>query len=276
MGSFACVQLQNPLLNVIACHLPADKLARMRRKSLLLLLGLALFIACALFLWSRTKSATPAFIGSNRIGYYNLVRAVNLLQDLNHDPATNYIATYLQTNAAALMLLREALTEPCEAPPETYQAGMVNVTDIGAFKNLALVLKVEGRQAELQHRPADAARSYLDTIRLGQKIESGPLVSLMIGLSIEKSGLESLEKLELHLTGPSRAEVATALKQINTHRISFSAIEERERYIRRKLSPTPLHYMIASRAVRSAMNKGQEKYEATKIATEHLATKLGK
>ena len=248
----------------------------MRRKSLLLLLGLALFIGAALFLWARTKSVTPPFIGSNRIGYYNLVRAVNLLQDLNHEPATNYIATYLHTNAAALKLLREALNQPCEAPPETYQTGMVNVNDMGAFKNLALVLKVEGRQAELQHRPADAARSYLDMIRLGQKVESGPLVSLMIGLSIEKSGLDSLEKLAPQLTGPARAEVATTLKQLNTQRIAYSAIEERERYIRRKLSPTPLHYMIASRAVRAAMNKGQQKYEATEQESAQLASELEK
>ena len=276
MGSCAGGQLQNALRNVIACAGRAGKFARMRRKTLFLLLGLALFIGGALFLWSRTKSATPPFIGTNRIGYYNLVRAVNLVQDLNHDPATNYVATYLQTNAAALKLLREALIQPCEAPPETYQAGMVNVSDMGSFKNLALVLRVEGKQAELQNRPADAARSYLDMIRLGQKVEYGPLVSLMIGLSIEKSGLESLEKLEPQLAGPTRAEIANTLKQLNTQRIPYTEIEERERYIRRKLSPTPLHYMIASRAVRAAMNKGQEKYEAMKEETERLATELGK
>jgi len=45
--------------------------------------------------------------------------------------------------------------------------------DLGNLKRLVQLLVAEGRLAEIESQPADAARSYLDAIRFGNEISRG-------------------------------------------------------------------------------------------------------
>lgn len=248
----------------------------MPRKSWVILAGLALFLLGALFIWATAKSAQAPFLTARAPAYDTLVHAATLLQVTTPTPADHQLVAYVAANAPALEVLRKALQQPFEAPPAAYDTAAAGSTlnQIASMKSLALALKNEGLNAQRQGDIPSAARSYIDILRLGQKIEAGPLIFMLIGVSLERIGLEALEKIEPELTPPARSEVAAALKQINTQRIPFSSIEDRERYIRRRNSPTPLHYLIFSRHLRAAMDKGQQKYEQTVQAVDALASKL--
>ncbi|MGZ8939748.1 MAG: hypothetical protein ACXW32_11100, partial [Limisphaerales bacterium] len=235
----------------------------MRRTSWIILVTLVLFFLGAAILWTATKSATPPFLTTAAPAFDTLVRAGNQIQDMNHSPSTNELPAYIATNAAARATIREALTQTFEAPAATYDMATINtpLNQVGSFKSLALLLKNEGLNYELQNKPAEAARSYTDVIRLGQKIETGPLMFMLIGIAIERIGIESLGKLDPNIPSPARSEIGTALRQINSQRVPFGAIEERERYIRRRNSPTPLHFLFFSRQSRAYIANAQNKYE---------------
>lgn len=248
----------------------------MRRCSWIILATLVLFLLGAAILWTTAKSAIPPFLTTPAPAFDTLVRAGSRILDMNHSPSTNQLPVYLATNAAALAIIREALTQTFEAPAATYDMATIQtpLNQVGTFKALALLLKNEGLHFELQNKPTEAARSYTDIIRLGQKIESGPLMFMLIGVSIERIGLEALEKLEPRIPTPTRAEISTALRQINSQRLPFAAIEERERYIRRRNSPTPLHFLFFSRQSRAFIANAQNKYEPAWQSLDALASKL--
>jgi hypothetical protein len=248
----------------------------MRRTSLFILAALVLFLVGAAILWTTSKSATPSFLTTPAPAFDTLLRAGNRIQDMNHRPSTNELPAYVATNSAALSTIREALTQNFEAPAATYDVATIGaiLLQAGSIKSLSHLLKNEGLSFELQNKPAEAARSYTDIIRLGQKVESGPLMFQLIGVSIERIGVEAFDKLEPYIQSPARGEIAAALRQINSQRVPFEVVEERERYFRRRGSPTPLHFLFFSRQSRAVITNGQNKHALARQSLDALASKL--
>jgi hypothetical protein len=172
--------------------------------------------------------------------------------------------------------MRAALEKPFEAPEAAYDVQLMNgpLGNIGQFKTLAMAAKCEGIFAEQNGDWTAAARSYTDIIRLGQKVQAGTLIFMLIGVSIERIGVEALEKLEGNLTGTARGQIAATLKQLNEQRLPFGEVEWRERYLRRRGSPTPLHYVIFTRHVRAAIESGKAKHMQAYQSLESIASKL--
>src|SRR5690606_27750613 len=131
----------------------------------------------ALFLWSRGKAATPKFLITPAPAYETLLRASRALGDNRADPGTNELAEYVEANAPAMKMVREALTQKFEAPIAAYDvATMGNIMpELGSFKSLALALRNEGAYWESRTNYVKAAEAYLDVIRLGTKVESGTI-----------------------------------------------------------------------------------------------------
>ena len=248
----------------------------MRRTSWIIAAVVVLFLAGAVVLWTAARSATPPFLTAPAPAFDTLVRAGNQIQDMNHSPSTNELPAYVATNSAAIASIREALTQSFEAPAATYdvRANNTPLNQVGSFKGLALLLRNEGLNFELQDKPAEAARSYIDIIRLGQKVESGPLIFMLIGVSIEHIGVEALDKLEPDLPSPVRAEIVRALREINSQRVPFAVVEERERYFIRRGSPTPLHFMFFVRKTGPAIAKAKSKHAQAHQALSDLALEL--
>jgi hypothetical protein len=249
----------------------------MRRKPLIIIACLGLFIVSAIFIWSAIRTSKPPFVSAAAPAYDTLVLATQRLLNGDPSPATNELAAYLATNAPALQKLREALNQKFEAPEKAYDnpaALGAGQYEIGSFKGLALILKNEGRFYENQSKPLEAAHSYADIIRFGTMVEAGPFLFAMIGVGVERIGVEALQELEPKLQGPSRKEIASKLREINSERVPFPTIVDRERYIRRRHSPTPLHYLIFSRQVRASAARTRDKYETAYQAVDALANKL--
>jgi hypothetical protein len=245
------------------------------RKAFLLLACLALFLFGAMGVWFAGKRGTPDFLRTPAPAYESLLRASARLGDNSPNPNTNRLASYVESNAEALKTLRAALTQRFEAPAAAYdQRTLDRVLSEFPVKALALTLRTEGRAAELNGKIVDAARSYVDIIHLGTKVASGPVIFSMIGLGIERLGIEALQELEPRLPSPARNEIAAKLRTINDDRINFTVVEERERHFRQQNSPSPLHFMFFSRQLRQGVESARHKHELSGQAVDALASKL--
>ena len=250
----------------------------MRRKTQIIITALILGIAALGFLiWSANKGInTPLFLDAKSNAYEALIFAEEQLIDFSPKPTSAKFAQSVTNNAAALNLMRAALEKTFEAPESTYDNQLINTVlgNIGRFKTLALAAKCEGVLAERNGDFPSAARSYVDIIRLGQKVQAGPLIFMLIGVSIERIGVEALEQLEPKLVNPARSQIASTLKELNEVRVPFEEVEWRERYLRRRASPTPIHSLIFTRHVRAAIEKGKQKHTQAYQSLGALASKL--
>ncbi len=92
-------------------------------------------------------------------------------------------------NSEALKLVRTGLTQcvrcrwTSSAPNPTY------FTNLAVLKRLAHAITAEGRLAELENRPGEAAEAYLNVIRLGYAISRGGLIiDSLVGIAVRAIG----------------------------------------------------------------------------------------
>lgn len=115
-------------------------------------------------------------------------------RDLKQDELHNLVST----NAAALKLLRLGLSRECRVPLSYSVTNYANhvQSDLPSFKRLALSLAAEGKLAEMENRQADAAKSYLDCIRLGREsVRGGLILDKLVGIACEAIGANALQRL---------------------------------------------------------------------------------
>ena len=152
--------------------------------TLLILASPFLFFLGLLIFWNAEPLPPVAPLPSPN-GYEDLVKAGRLIKSMAGYDQTNelQLAVLVATNAEALRLLRAGLSNQCRVPlqfSENYMANHLN--DLAGCKRLAQVLAAEGRLAEMEDRPADAARSYLEAIHLGaESARGGVLIDQLVG-----------------------------------------------------------------------------------------------
>ena len=162
--------------------------------AIMVLLGISITMVMSI----GRKAAPTALPNPN--GYDDLLKAgqavtgnIDDAPDLDHEKLHALVAT----NAEALRLLRVGLSHRCAVPTEAQIANFASISsDVIGLKSLARVLSAEGRLAEMENRPADAARSYVDAIRLGSEMGHGGLMmNRLVGVACEGIGSISLVKL---------------------------------------------------------------------------------
>jgi len=101
------------------------------------------------------------------------------------------------TNAEPLRLVRLGLTRACSFPTDSAITDFSSALgDLGNLKRLVQLLVAEGRLAEIESQPADAARSYLDAIRFGNEISRGGfMINRLVGVACETIGGSPLARL---------------------------------------------------------------------------------
>jgi hypothetical protein len=131
-------------------------------------------------------------------GYDKFIEAAGMLHGdprLYSTMSGAELAAVVATNAGALALVHSAFTNECRVPVEYSLAYCsAHENDLTAIEDLAQTLAAEGRMAETCNHPAEAAKDFLDIIRLG--IESGRggfLTDSIIGSSIEALGKTTLK-----------------------------------------------------------------------------------
>jgi hypothetical protein len=231
--------------------------------------ALALAVAVALTLGGRPPSAAPL---PNPNGYDDLVKATALLVADSSDSgakAETDLRALVATNAEGLKLARVGLGRESRVPLVFRPDLGGGIKDLGGMRQLALSFAAEGKLAELQDRPEDAAKSYLDAIHLGQQLTHGGLIIHgLVGIAMEAIGIVRLEKLLPALDARGCRATAQALEGLESERESPEAIlaQERAWYQRAGLRERIAHWVNfkAERAVeRSFVQKA--KGEASRV-----------
>ncbi len=202
-------------------------------------LGLILFSVAT----ARRTPAYPPLPDPN--GYTELAKASKLVTGPIGDYPTlpeQELRSLVATNGEALRLCRLALNQTCAVPTE---AAITNfATDLpalGEMKRLAQLLAAEGRLAELEHRPGDAARSYADSMRLGDAISHGGfIIHRLVGIAMEAIGGTRLARLVQQLKAEECRSLIQALEDIDRRGVTWEEVLHGEKlFARHELRKLP-------------------------------------
>src|SRR6185369_15790829 len=106
------------------------------------------------------------------------------------------------------------------------------------------------------------------------RVEHGPLIAMMVGISFEKIGLDALEGVALQLKALQRKELAAKLESFDRERLPFMEVDRRERYFARQVADNPIKLLVGRIQMRPLMKRWAEKHESLssrfKKVTEEL------
>jgi hypothetical protein len=247
----------------------------MRR--ILLFASLIVCVAVLLVLLALTIGRTPLprIPLPNPNGYDDFLKAASLVTGAVGDFSTlerGDLRDLVDTNAQSLHQLRLGLTRPCVVPIDWSATNFIAmVGNLADMKALAHLLAAEGRLAEMDNRPADAANSYVDAIHFGNEISKGGfLINRLVGVSCEAIGSKPLIRLVPKLTCDQARPLIAKLEQIDRERVSWEEIRQNEnRFARSQISKTgnPIALILAWWQVRPARNKALVRHN---LAVTHL------
>jgi hypothetical protein len=120
----------------------------------------------------------------------------------------------VERNRPALVRLRQGFKRQARNP--ILLSFTVNFPELADFRSLARVLVSEGKLSERERRPNEAARSYLDCVRLGLDVERGGLlIHGLVGLAIQDIGLDHLNRVADRLDAPTAAAAAREMERLD-------------------------------------------------------------
>ena len=210
-------------------------------------------VTLVVLLTVRAYSAQPKFLNApNPNAFELLIAAASQSQSLPSSGTTN-MAAHLERNRESLRLMREAMNYPSELPAVFYENQNSLVGAIQHMKRLAQVAKLEGTELERDGQHGEAAAAYLNIVRLGQKIEHGPALCLLIGIYVEKVGLDALDRVIPSLNEETRVKVAAELKSLRHSAVSLEDVNERERYFIQRTAPVVSVFYRWHPSVRKSM-----------------------
>ncbi len=254
----------------------------LRRLLLLMGAGVSALLAAWALLFLAVGRTTPSSSLPNPNGYDDLLKAAQTvtrqtdnLSERDHDRLRVLVAA----NVEALRLLRLGLTRSCAVPTDATIAnfGAIN-GDLMGLKRLAWALLLEGRLAELENRPADAARSYVDAIRLGIEMSRGGLmINRLVGIACEGVGSTPLVKLLPKLTCEQMRPLVTELEQVEGSTVTWREIVRNEnRFVRAQLGsyPNPIKFVSDLWQARSMRTSSEERHDLAAAHLRLLTTEL--
>ncbi len=199
-----------------------------------------LFLGCLIFM--AEEPLPPLAPLPNPNGYEDLVKAAKMVKGETwayfDNAGLEKLRGIVSTNAATLALARIAFTKQCGVPPQFTKASQTNrVEALEAFKDLAQALACEGKLAEKENRFVDAAKSYLDAVRLGSQITHGGIVlDELAGISAAWYGETQLQGIVTNLDASSCRRDATTLETLAGDRQRMAtALQQQEAWERRGL-----------------------------------------
>ena len=158
-------------------------------------------------------------------GYDDLMKAARALEGgsvPDTDTATaKQLQAFLTRHARVLDAARTGLDRKCIVPLR-YSTADLDSKSIGrlqGLRELARAFLAEGKAAEMEGRPDEAAESYLDAIRLGQEgARGGMVIDWLVGQAIEGIALEPLTDLRETLTAERCNDLMNALQTLDGNR----------------------------------------------------------
>ena len=196
-----------------------------------------LVVAASVFTFSQPAPPPPPLPQPN--GYDDFVKAGGMVTDNAFDYRTmsqEELRAFVTKNAEALKLVRTGLRRECRVPLDYSATNPTNIRNLSIIKRLDFAVMAEGKLAELENRPADAAEAYLAVIRLGVAISQGGLIiDSLVAIAIESIGTSGMQRLTPTLDAKQCREAAAALESCEARREPMDAIVRQERAWARRI-----------------------------------------
>ncbi len=206
----------------------------------------AILVVTGLLIFNAARPLPPIRPLPNPNGYDDLVKAGAMISDNYENGDENWnemklaeLRKLVAKNSVALQAARAGLEEDCAVPLQFSENWVSrHLPELANFKRLAQAFVAEGLLAAMENRPDDAAKSYLDTIRLGNESgRGGVLIDQLVGTAIEAMGMSHLQKLVDQLDAKTCRETATTLETLDAQRQTWNEVVQQERaWSRRTLS----------------------------------------
>jgi hypothetical protein len=280
------LELLTPMAFLPLCR---NRMTKKTRNWLMVLLSIPVAVILAvtgLLIFNAARPLPPIQPLPNPNGYADLVKAGAMVSD-NYDTGDENWNTMklgelrrlVAKNSDALQAARTNLQEDCAVPLEFSQNwGSRHLPELANFKRLAQAFVAEGRLAEMENRPGDAAKSYLDAIRLGYKsAHGGVLIDQLVGIAIEAMGVSHLQMLVDQLDAKTCREAAATLETLDAQRQTWNEVMQQESAWSRRAYPglrNRLHAMMTSGLLKPAYQKGEQKFNKRQIMTRQLLVDL--
>ena len=236
------------------------------------LLGLAGIVVFALYGRAPRLAALP-----NPNGYDDFVKAGSLIVG----PVADYskldraeLEQLLASNTEPLQLLRTGLTQRCQMPLEPALNNPSGITtELGGMKHAAQLLAAEGRLRELENKPGEAARSYVDAMRFGNEMSRGALlITRLVGIAGEAIGYNSLTRIAPQLNRNECQAVLSELERLDAARVSWAEVRQAENQCMRyhlKQQLNPAAWVIGWWKGRQIIQTAESRHK-TALANERL------
>jgi hypothetical protein len=253
----------------------------------LLLIPAAVILAVTgLLIFQELQPLPPIQPLPNPNGYDDLVKAGEMVSGSYETGDENWNKMKLEElrklvakNSSALQTTRTNLQEDCAVPlqfSENYMSR--HLPELAGYKRLAQAFVAEGRLAEMENRPGDAAKSYLDAVRLGNKsAQGGVLIDQLVGTAIEAMGTACLQKLIDQLDAKSCREAAATLETLDAQRQTWKEVMQQERVWSRRAYPGIKYRwteLVMFSSLKKALQAGERKFNKRQIFTRQLLVDL--
>jgi hypothetical protein len=181
-------------------------------------------------------------------------------------------------NSGALQAARIGLQEDCAVPLQFSLNVSQHLPELADCKRLAQAFVVEGELAEMENRPGDAVKSYLDTIRLGHKsAQGGVLIDQLVGTAIEAMGVSHLQKLVDQLDAKTCRETAATLETLDAQRQTWTEVMQQESaWVRRAYPDIKYRWseLVVSASLKKGIQKTEQKFKNQQSKTRQLMVDL--
>ena len=248
------------------------------RTLLLALVAVISLAGFALLLFTKGKPAPPPPLPSPN-GYDDFVQAGQIRAGQLDDYLTaspEDVRAYVMTNTAALAQIRIGLERECRV---RLDFTLTNLSGhLIELKGLGRLLAAEGRLAELESRPSDAVRSYVDAIRLGEKSSRGGfLIHRLVGMAVENIGYQQLIKLAPTLNCEQMRPLVADLEKVDINGVTWQEVLQSERlFMRHELrkSFNPLRWLVGWWQTRAVIKSSETKHHLIVARRRLLTTEL--
>ncbi len=256
---------------------------KLRKVLLALMLVLTLAGFALLFPTAGKPVTLPPLPNPN--GYDDFIKAGTLLGDGDGNASAmeaDALRTFISTNQESLRLFRLGLSRKCQVPIQAAWISEVAATnddtyliELASMKRLAQLLNAEGRLAEMEHRPAEAALTYIELMRFGNEISRGGfLIHRLVGIACEAIGYAALAKVVPQLNCEQSRPLLVELERVDKQAVTWNGAMQAEKvFVRHELQQSfnPIVHIMGWWQYRQAIKKVGAKQNFT-IARRHLLT----
>lgn len=237
-----------------------------------------LLVAALILTLGQPAPAPPPLPMPN--GYDDFVKAGGMVTDTASDYGTmseEELRAFVKKNAEALKLVRTGLGRECRVPLDYSATNTAVLGNLAVIKRLAQAMTAEGRLAEMENRPADAAAAYLAVMRLGVASSHGGLIiNSLVSIAIDTIGAVRMEKLVTNLDAKQCREAAAALESCEAQREPTDTIMRQERAWARRVYGLKgqLARLLMFKSLKQSEGKWVAKAKAQQTRTRLLLVQL--